>query len=158
MSEQFDEASNIDDLDSGSFAESYLADDLSMSQSGENDDIDDIDENDEEDSSMLATRLKTGQNDYVVSVEKTYSNYYNNDKITMPYMTKFEKAKLLGVRAEMIASGDKPLVEIKGKVNNAYEIAVMELKQKKIPLIIRRSLPNGKVEDWRVEELIIKNT
>ena len=76
----------------------------------------------------------------------------------MPYMTKFEKAKLLGVRAEMIASGDKPLVEIVGKVNNAYEIAVMELKQKKIPLIIRRTLPNGKVEDWRVEELIVKNT
>ena len=71
MSEQFDDASNVDDLDSGSFAESYIADDLSMSQSGENDDID---ENDEEDSSMLAARLKTGQNDYVVSVEKTYSN------------------------------------------------------------------------------------
>jgi DNA-directed RNA polymerase I, II, and III subunit RPABC2 len=117
-----------------------------------------IDENDEEDSSMLAARLTTGKNDYVVSVEKTYSNYYNNDKVTMPYMTKFEKAKLLGVRAEMIASGDKPLVEIKGKVNNAYEIAIMELKQKKIPLIIRRTLPNGKIEDWRVEELIIKST
>ena len=126
-----------------------------MSQSGDNDEID---ENDEEDSSMLAARLTTGKNDYVVSVEKTYSNYYNNDKVTMPYMTKFEKAKLLGVRAEMIASGDKPLVEIKGKVNNAYEIAIMELKQKKIPLIIRRTLPNGKIEDWRVEELIIKST
>ena len=155
MSEQFDDASNVDDLDSGSFAESYIGDDLSMSQSGDNDEID---ENDEEDSSMLADRLKTGQNDYVISVEKTYSNYYNNDKITMPYMTKFEKAKLLGVRAEMIASGDKPMVEIVGKVNNAYEIALMELKQKKIPLIIRRTLPNGKIEDWRVEELIIKNT
>ncbi|MDA7573720.1 DNA-directed RNA polymerase subunit omega [bacterium] len=155
MSEQFDDASNVDDLDSGSFAESYIGDDLSMSQSGDNDEID---ENDEEDSSMLADRLKTGQNDYVISVEKTYSNYYNNDKITMPYMTKFEKAKLLGVRAEMIASGDKPMVEIVGKVSNAYEIAVMELKQKKIPLIIRRTLPNGKIEDWRVEELIIKHT
>jgi len=155
MSEQFDDASNVDDLDSGSFAESYIGDDLSMSQSGDNDEID---ENDEEDSSMLADRLKTGQNDYVISVEKTYSNYYNNDKMTMPYMTKFEKAKLLGVRAEMIASGDKPMVEIVGKVNNAYEIALMELKQKKIPLIIRRTLPNGKIEDWRVEELIIKNT
>mgnify|MGYP006141641255 CR=1 FL=1 len=154
MSEQFDNASN-DDIDDASFADSSIADDLSMSQSGDNDEID---ENDEEDSSMLAARLTTGKNDYVVSVEKTYSNYYNNDKVTMPYMTKFEKAKLLGVRAEMIASGDKPLVEIKGKVNNAYEIAIMELKQKKIPLIIRRTLPNGKIEDWRVEELIIKST
>ena len=150
MTESMDNHSNSDEFES--IAESNIGDDLSMSQSG------DIDENDNEDSSILATRLKSGKSDHVVSVEKTYSDYYNNDKVTMPYMTKFEKAKLLGVRAEMIASGDKPLVEIKGKVNNAYDIALMELKQKKIPLIVRRYLPNGKVEDWRVEELIIKNT
>ena len=34
----------------------------------------------------------------------------------MPYMTKFEKAKILGVRAEMIASGDKPLIDTKSGV------------------------------------------
>jgi len=30
-----------------------------------------------------------------------------------------------------------------------------ELKARKIPLIIRRYLPDGSYEDWRIEELII---
>ena len=155
MSEQFDSASNLGEQDDASFVDSYGGDDISVSQIG---DDDEIGENDEEDSSMLAAKLKTGQNDYIVSVEKTYSNYYNNQKVTMPYMTKFEKAKILGVRAEMIASGDKPLIDTKsGVFSNAYEIALEELKHKKIPLIIRRSLPNGTIEDWRVEEMILKN-
>ena len=154
MSEQFDDASNLAETDDISIIDSYGGDDISMSNLG---DDDEIGENDEEDSSMLAAKLKTGQNDYIVSVEKTYSNYYNNQKVTMPHMTKFERAKILGIRAEMIASGDKPLIELNGVFNNAYQIAVEELKQKKIPLIIRRTLPNGSIEDWRVEEMILKN-
>tara|TARA_B100000963_G_C22622981_1_gene670889 strand:- start:1050 stop:1514 length:465 start_codon:yes stop_codon:yes gene_type:complete len=154
MSEQFDDASNLAEQDDASFIDSYGGDDMSISNLG---DDDEIGENDEEDSSMLAAKLKTSQSDYIVSVEKTYSNYYNNEKVTMPYMTKFEKAKILGIRAEMIASGDKPLIENSRSFDNAYNIALEELKQKKIPLIIRRTLPNGIIEDWRVEEMIFKN-
>ena len=154
MSEQFDDASNLAEQDDASFIDSYGGDDMSISNLG---DDDEIGENDEEDSSMLAAKLKTSQSDYIVSVEKTYSNYYNNEKVTMPYMTKFEKAKILGIRAEMIASGDKPLIENIRSFDNAYNIALEELKQKKIPLIIRRTLPNGTIEDWRVEEMILKN-
>ena len=154
MSEQFDDASNLLEQDDASFIDSYGGDDMSISNLG---DDDEIGENDEEDSSMLAAKLKNSQSDYIVSVEKTYSNYYNNEKVTMPYMTKFEKAKILGIRAEMIASGDKPLIENSRSFDNAYNIALEELKQKKIPLIIRRTLPNGNIEDWRVEEMILKN-
>ena len=69
-------------------------------------------------------------------------------------MSKFERAKSLGARAEMIASGDKPMVVVPKTVTTAYEIALSELKANKIPLIIRRRLPNGGYEDWRTEELI----
>ena len=157
MSSQGLDDSMQDEIDDVSFVDdSYGGDDVSVSI-GPGDDDDEIGENDEEDTSMLASRLKTGQDDYIVSVEKTYSNYYNNEKITMPYMTKFEKAKILGIRAEMIASGDKPMVKVNKHITNAYDIAMMELKEKKIPLIIRRSLPNGNIEDWRIEEMILKN-
>ena len=67
MSEQFDDASNLGEQDDASFVDSYGGDDISISQMG---DDDEIGENDEEDSSMLAAKLKTGQNDYIVSVEK----------------------------------------------------------------------------------------
>ena len=42
-------------------------------------------------------------------------------------MSKFERAKILGARAEMIASGDKQLVVVPKTVTTAYEIALSEL-------------------------------
>ena len=127
----------------------------SILETGSNYD-DTLTENDEEEGSQLALRLKK-DSDIISSVESFYSNYYNNDKTTMPYMSKFEKAKLLGVRAEMIASGDKPMVDVPKNISTAYDIALLELEKNKIPLIIRRTLPNGKYEDWRIEEMIVKN-
>ena len=91
----------------------------------------------------------------IVSIHETYSNYYSVDKITAPILTKFEKAKILGVRAEMLSNGADPVIS-KPYPNNTYLIAIEELKQKKIPLLIRRTLPNGKIEDWRLEDLIIR--
>jgi len=35
------------------------------------------------------------------------------------------------------------------------QIAMKELQQRKIPLIIRRYLPDGTYEDWTVSELIV---
>lgn len=151
MSEYGDGASvSLGDLDDASIQDSYI-DEISVSQEG---DDDEIAEEEEEDSSMLAFRLKSNQSDNIVSVEKTYNNYYNNGKILTPKMSKFERAKILGARAEMIASGDKPMVVVPKTVTTAYEIALLELKANKIPLIIRRKLPNGGYEDWRTEELI----
>ena len=151
MSEFGDEGSvSLGDLDDASIQDSY-EDEVSISHAA---DDDEIAEEDEEDSSMLAFRLKSNQSDNIVSVEKTYNNYYNNGKILTPKMSKFERAKILGARAEMIASGDKPMVVVPKNITTAYEIALLELKANKIPLIIRRKLPNGTYEDWRTEELI----
>ena len=115
---------------------------------------DDIEEDDQDEDFSVANN---SDNKYIVSVEESYTNYYTNEKLTSPILTKFERAKLLGIRAEMISAGNPPLVVVPRGVDNAYEIALLELKEKKIPLIIRRRLPNGSVEDWRIEELIIKD-
>ena len=45
------------------------------------------------------------------------------------------------------------LVPLDGETD-ALEIAVKELSQRKIPLIIRRYLPDGSFEDWPVADLI----
>jgi DNA-directed RNA polymerase I, II, and III subunit RPABC2 len=47
-----------------------------------------------------------------------------------------------------------PLVEI-GDLENPIDIAKKELMERKIPFIIRRPLPDGSYEDWRVDELRI---
>ena len=72
---------------------------------------------------------------------------------TMPILTKYEKTKILGQRAKQINSGDKPYINVPEKIIDGYTIADMELRQKKIPFIIRRPLGNSKSEYWKISDL-----
>lgn len=72
---------------------------------------------------------------------------------TIPYLTKYEKARIIGQRAKQINSGAYPLIKVPENVIDGLIIAELELKQKKIPFIIRRPLPNGGSEYWKVKDL-----
>jgi|688.fasta_scaffold1867638_2 DNA-directed RNA polymerase I, II, and III subunit RPABC2 len=78
----------------------------------------------------------------------------NTQRRTIPFLTKYEKARIIGKRAMQISKGSPPLVEI-GNLENPIDIAKKELMERKIPFIIRRPLPDGSYEDWRVDELRI---
>ena len=69
------------------------------------------------------------------------------------YLTKFEKIRIIGQRAEQISMGAPSTVDIKG-LNTALEIAERELEERKIPLKIRRTLPDGTFTDYPVSDLI----
>jgi DNA-directed RNA polymerase I, II, and III subunit RPABC2 len=73
---------------------------------------------------------------------------------TMPMLTKYEKARILGERAKQINGGAKPFVPVKEGVIDGYLIALSELEQKKIPFIIRRPVSDG-FEYWRLKDLEI---
>ncbi|GMG21032.1 unnamed protein product [Ambrosiozyma monospora] len=75
-------------------------------------------------------------------------------RTTTPFMTKYERARILGTRALQISMNAPALVDIEGETD-PLQIAMKELAQKKIPLIIRRYLPDGSYEDWSVDELIV---
>ena len=72
---------------------------------------------------------------------------------TLPFLTKYERAKILGLRAKQLNSGSKPFINITEQMLDGYTIACEELYQKKIPFIIRRPLPNGASEYWKIEDL-----
>ena len=74
---------------------------------------------------------------------------------TLPFITQYEKAKILGQRAKQINHGSIPFVDISSNIIDGHTIALMELNQKKIPFIIRRPLPNGTSEYWKVKDLKI---
>jgi DNA-directed RNA polymerase I, II, and III subunit RPABC2 len=78
----------------------------------------------------------------------------NTQRRTIPFLTKYEKARIIGKRAMQISKGSPPLVEI-GDLEIPIDIAKKELMERKIPFIIRRPLPDGSYEDWRVDELRI---
>lgn len=77
------------------------------------------------------------------------------ERQTTPYMTKYEKARILGTRALQISMNAPVLVALEGETDPLV-IAMKELSQKKIPLLIRRFLPDGSYEDWSVQELIVQ--
>ena len=76
------------------------------------------------------------------------------DRITTPYITKFERARVLGTRALQISMNAPVMVELEGETD-PLQIALKELRQRKIPITVRRFLPDGSYEDWNVDELII---
>ncbi|KAH8894989.1 RNA polymerase Rpb6 [Thozetella sp. PMI_491] len=77
----------------------------------------------------------------------------NGQRSTTPFMTKYERARLIGVRATQISMNAPVLVDLEG-MTDPLDIATKELKEKKLPLVVRRYFPDGFYEDWTVEELI----
>lgn len=77
-----------------------------------------------------------------------------DQRSTTPYMTKYERARILGTRALQISMNAPVFVDLEGETD-PLKIAMKELAEKKIPLVIRRYLPDGSFEDWSVEELIV---
>merc|ERR1719268_1018 len=75
-------------------------------------------------------------------------------KVTTPYMTKYERARVLGTRALQISMNAPVMVELEGEID-PLQIAMKELKQRKIPIIIRRYLPDSSYEDWPIADLLI---
>ncbi|KAL2123881.1 hypothetical protein VTJ04DRAFT_246 [Mycothermus thermophilus] len=77
----------------------------------------------------------------------------NDQRTTTPFMTKYERARILGTRALQISMNAPVLVDLEGETD-PLQIAIKELREKKIPLIVRRYLPDGYYEDWTCEELL----
>jgi DNA-directed RNA polymerase subunit K/omega len=74
---------------------------------------------------------------------------------TLPFISRYEKARILGERAKQLNAGGKSFVEIDPTVIDGYLIAMKEYEEKKIPFIIKRPLPNGGVEYWKFADLEI---
>ena len=72
---------------------------------------------------------------------------------TQPILSKYERARVIGLRATQLADGATPLVEIKRPAISELVIAEMELEANKLPFIIRRPLITGGSEYWKLSDL-----
>jgi DNA-directed RNA polymerase I, II, and III subunit RPABC2 len=75
--------------------------------------------------------------------------------VTTRYMTKYERARVVGTRALQISMNAPIMVDIEGETD-ALKIAQKELRLRKIPMIIRRYLPDNSYEDWSLDDLLIE--
>ncbi len=78
----------------------------------------------------------------------------SKERVTTRFLTKYEKARIIGARALQISKNAPIMVEPKLGEWDPLKIAEKELLERKIPFIIRRYLPDESYEDWRVDELI----
>ena len=76
------------------------------------------------------------------------------EKKTPPYLTRYERAKVLSVRAQQLSVGHQPAIEVDPSLSDHLEIALQELKEKKIPNTISRKLPDQSIEVWAVKDMI----
>jgi DNA-directed RNA polymerase I, II, and III subunit RPABC2 len=78
------------------------------------------------------------------------------EKKTFNYLTKYERCFILGIRIQQIMNNSPIFIKTDIlEVVNPFNIAYEELLQKKLPFKIKRKLPNGNVEIWDLEDLII---
>jgi len=74
------------------------------------------------------------------------------ERKTQKTLTRFEKARVIGIRATQIASGAPAMVDTEGETD-PLKISEKEFEANAVPLTIRRYLPDGTFEDWDVREL-----
>ena len=72
---------------------------------------------------------------------------------TIPILTRYEKARVLGLRAKLINDGSEPLVTVTQDMIDGLTIAKLEFNQNKLPFINRRPMPHGGSEYWNVHDL-----
>jgi DNA-directed RNA polymerase I, II, and III subunit RPABC2 len=89
----------------------------------------------------------------LLTYKNVLENIENKPKKSIPYLTKFERARIIGTRLQQIAGGAKPRIDTTG-LKSIQEIVEKELEERKILFIIRRPMPDGTFEDWKLEEFI----
>ena len=142
----------------------------------DDDDEDENDEDDEDDEEDLDESLKKLEKDIDNDIilkhhpEIIQNNYdeilalckiIRNDKgvivdelhKTYPFITKYEYARVIGMRAKQLNNGADPFVKVDRGMIDGYTIALKEMEEKKIPFIIARPLPNGGREYWKLQDL-----
>ena len=117
---------------------------------------DDLDDDDEDINSLsLATFQKKNHNFNIDNYDLSKYKSVKNQPNTFNRLTKYERANILGIRAQQLTSGAPTLLpksEIEGLIS-VTDIAKKELENNLIPLIITRPYPNGTYEYWKIDDL-----
>jgi len=71
-----------------------------------------------------------------------------------PTLTRFEKARIMGARALQLSLGAPIFIEIPKNATTSLEIAMEELKQRVIPIVIKRTLPNGDYQNIPIDQFV----
>jgi len=172
--EDADAENDDDEENDGSIASSVTNANMIMGNNEESDDDESDEESGDEDDNYLQKFDASMQNDIIAEYHPEML-MHNNDEIeimsritrdkqgriidalhkTLPFITKYETARILGERAKQINAGAQPLIAVDTNIIDGYLIAKMEYDAKAIPFIVKRPMPNGGCEYWKFADLEI---
>jgi DNA-directed RNA polymerase I, II, and III subunit RPABC2 len=96
------------------------------------------------------------QGDLSESAVKKVEERLKGFKVTVgpPHLTRFERARIIGVRALQLALGAPPFISVEPGPISTLEIAGKELEARALPISIRRTLPDGRYQDIPLDALL----
>ena len=113
----------------------------------------DDDYSDDEKEQTIEDLLNMDSDIVKLSNMDVYQNYLDDEKQTVPKLTKYERTLIIGIRSQQIANGAKPLVTLDQKNCDVSYISNKELVEHKLPFIIKRKINDNTVEYWRLSDL-----
>jgi len=89
-----------------------------------------------------------------ILIQTKMINLSKNNLIGPPKLTRFERARIVGARALQVSLGAPILAPLPDAVVDPIDIAVIELREKVLPMTIRRTLPEGTYQDIPLVDLL----
>lgn len=138
------------------------------------DDDEDDDEDEEEDEHYLQKFEETMKKNIIAEYHPEMQSH-NSDEIevlcqiirdqdgriidplhkSLPFITKYERTRVLGERARQLNAGATALVDVDSDTIDGYLIALKEFQEKKIPFILKRPIAGNHIEYWKLADLEI---
>ena len=90
-----------------------------------------------------------------VSIQEVPPLKGDSKHTSQPFLSIFEKTKILGFRSNQLAQGARAYIVVPEHITNTLDIARIELEQRRLPYIIKRPMPDGTFEYWRLSDLML---
>ena len=100
-------------------------------------------------------KTRLDQFDVVIDENQTDGKKCEN-KMTLPYLTKYEKTRILAIRTLQITQGSALYIKRDWEEfqdMTAHEIAEAELEERTLPFKVRRFFSDNSYEEWKLDEL-----
>jgi DNA-directed RNA polymerase I, II, and III subunit RPABC2 len=91
----------------------------------------------------------------LIQIEEVVPSGGDKHHKSQPFLSIYEKTKILSFRSNQLAQGARPYITIPEHVTNVLEIAKLELAQRRLPYIVKRPMPDRTFEYWRLSDLMI---
>lgn len=119
--------------------------------------IENTDEDKNEEESIFIINNTTEDINNFNKIKKRLVN--DNERITNNFISKYEFTRILSTRTTQIERGSIVLLKNSNELKKKYspeQLSILEIQNKTCPFYIIREIPNGNLEKWDVNELIIK--